>query len=181
MPQVSCFDGEDLQDWQSISSIRKDYADFASPGPGTGSFQPPEINDRRRLDPRRADAWSYACILADVLAFALGRKNGVLEFRQRREDRDDRFYFEDPSQRMLSQDGILEHAQLKPGVSNWLSEQKQAQSCLDWVARYIDILNSLLRPDPSEREDMAFVARSLCTLSHRTYFRSLTAMASMTC
>ncbi|ETN39241.1 uncharacterized protein HMPREF1541_05464 [Cyphellophora europaea CBS 101466] len=119
---------------------------FQRPTRKEGAFQPPETrHDQARVSTRR-DVWSYGCILATVMAFAIGGPAHVGRLRKRRaEGADDLFYHR-----------VGTRIYLKPGVINWLREQPE--SCDEihrpWIQACATLVPQLLNVDVIERPEM---------------------------
>lgn len=113
-----------------LSRIQANFKTSQSLGRHLQTFQAPEI-ELPQQDPRTADAekaelksdiWSFGAILAEVLAYALGRSASVKDFRERRmqqtfgrDSPDDLFYSPGPIQ-------DLSNCLLRPEVADWLDE-----------------------------------------------------------
>ncbi len=120
---------------------------------GYGPYQPPEV-DLDKVDGRKCDVWSLACILCDVLAFAFGRDTALHKFRTLRYDGKDDFYYrtkgssEDRARVINSS-----NTELKSEIKDWFQASARLSTYI-WVPRYVSIIETALVPRPLDRPDM---------------------------
>ena len=135
---------------------------------GYGPYQPPEV-DLDKVDGRKCDVWSLACILCDILAFAFGRETALLEFRDLRYDgKDDFFYRARESSEDRARVINSSNTELKPKIKGWFQTHANF-STHTWVPHYVSIIESALVPRPLDRPDMKQIMQGLGGLGH---FRS---------
>ena len=147
---------------QSSRTSGSSYLD--EPRRGCGSYQPPEIK-HERIDGRKCDVWSFGCILVDVLAFALGRKDLFHEVRGLRNCGEDDYFYQTKLIRMDTQTPINNvNTKLKTGIRRWLKDQRLSGNRPRWVRYYIDILESALKCDPHDRQNIGFIVHALLDL-----------------
>ena len=127
---------------------------------GYGPYQPPEV-DLDKVDGRKCDVWSLACILCDILAFAFGRNTALLEFRKLRFDgKDDFFYRARGSSEDRARVINSSNTELKPKIKCWFQSHANA-STHTWVPHYVSIIERALVPLPLERPDMKQIMQGL--------------------
>ena len=130
---------------------------------GNGPYQPPEV-ELDKVDGRKCGVWSLACIVCDVLAFALGRDTALLEFRELRFDGKDDFLYR---ARGSSEDRVRvinsSNTELKPSITAWLQSHANATTHT-WVRRYVSIIERAPVPQPLERPDMKQIMQGLGSL-----------------
>ena len=130
---------------------------------GHGPYQPPEV-DLDKVDGRKCDVWSLACILCDVLAFAFGRGTALHEFRTLRYDgKDDYFYRARGSSEDRARVINNSNTELKSEIKDWFRAHANA-STHTWVPHYISIIERALVPRPLERPDMKEIMQGLDSL-----------------
>lgn len=130
---------------------------------GYGPYQPPEV-DLDKVDGRKCDVWSLACILCDVLAFAFGGCAALHEFRKRRYDgKDDFFYRTKGSSVDRARVINSSNTELKTEIEDWLQARAQFQTHT-WVPRYVSIIETALVPRPLDRPDMKRIMQGLGSL-----------------
>ena len=132
--------------------------------PGRGSFQPPEDGDTDDVDARKCDVWSFGCILVDLLAFAIGRVEGLETFRRLRFDVDNKdLFYQLKDNSLLGTGESTAHAskQVKPEIKNWLSDQENDKSKPVWITAYIGMVRHILVMEPQARKDMKWIVKSL--------------------
>lgn len=132
---------------------------------GPGAFQPPEVHNQNtpKVSTRR-DVWSYGCILAMVLAFALGGPQGVEEQGRRRAVGGDDYFYRHSNRRSRtpgpSPEGaqLLVDAELKPGIGRWLDtaakwdneiHRNWIKPCTKLIFNLLDV-NVITRPEINE-------------------------------
>lgn len=144
---------------------------------GRGPFQPPEmalermrpkLRDQLRPDYRKCDVWSFGCILSEILAFALGKRGGVIHFRDiRYHGGDDNFYSFTTSPEGAISDITAENTKLKVSVTRWMDEISETYAG-SWAPDFLEILrNASLRPCPSDRGDIRLIKKNLYQLYPR--------------
>lgn len=129
-----------------------------------GAYSPPEFGSER-IDGRKCDVWSFACILCDVLAFALGGSEEVRRFRSARYDRSDNFFrVKDTS---VSRTKTIDNAttEVKPVILEWLHECELKNS-YPWIAGYVQVIRKALNPDPLHRPDIRKIMDDLGIVKH---------------
>ena len=130
---------------------------------GHGPYQPPEV-DLDKVDGRKCDVWSLACILCDVLAFAFGGCAALHEFRKRRYDGKDDFFYrtkgssEDPARVIKSS-----NTELKSEIKDWCQARARFPT-RTWVPQYVSIIETALVPRPLDRPDMKEIMQGLGSL-----------------
>lgn len=113
-----------------------------------GPFQAPEVQTtQERVVGRETDMWSYGCLLAVVLAFALGGPGFVSVLAHSRYDqnvpdllRNDYFY--------TSHNGSFI---LKPNVVAWLESHRSIDPHKKWIGKTIDLIFGLLKVEQTDR------------------------------
>ena len=130
---------------------------------GHGTYQPPEV-DLDKVDGRKCDVWSLACILCDVLAFAFGRGTALDKFRTLRYDgKDDYFYRARGSSEDRARVINSSNTELKSEIKDWFRAHANA-STHTWVPHYVSIIERALVPRPLERPDMKEIMQGLDSL-----------------
>ena len=130
---------------------------------GHGPYQPPEV-DLDKVDGRKCDVWSLACILCDVLAFAFGRGTALHRFRALRYDgRDDYFYRSRGSSEDRARVINSSNTELKSEIKDWFRAYANV-STHTWVAPYVSIIEKALVPQPMDRPDMKEIMHGLNSL-----------------
>ena len=131
---------------------------------GHGPYQPPEV-DLDKVDGRKCDVWSLACIFCDVLAFAFGRGTALHRFRKLRYDgKDDYFYRNKGSSEDRARVINSSNTELKSEIKDWFRAHANV-STHTWVAPYVSILERALVPRPLDRPDMKEIMQGLNSLS----------------
>jgi serine/threonine protein kinase len=133
-----------------------------------GPFQPPEVEsiaDAGKVG-RKGDVWSFGCVLAMVLAFALGGRRLVEEFdRIRGSDDDETDYF----YHFTSVSVGTRKAQIpevKPGILRWLHAlpQRFAEHST-WIPKCVDLIKETLTIEQTgrpESKDVKHILREIC-------------------
>ena len=166
---VSVFDKATNEKATRVHSIRDvgprltSRANRAEVMRGYGPYQPPEV-DLDKVDGRKCDVWSLACILCDVLAFAFGRGTALHRFRALRYDgRDDYFYRARGSSENQPRVINSSNTELKSEIRDWFRSHAYA-SIHTWVPHYVSIIERALVPGPRERPDMKLIMHGLGSL-----------------
>ena len=166
---VSVFDKATNQKATRVHSIRDvgprltSRANMDEVMRGHGTYQPPEV-DLDTVDGRKCDVWSLACILCDVLAFAFGRGRALHDFRSRRYDgKDDFFYRARGSSEDRTQMISSSNTELKSEIKDWLQAHPN-KSTHSWVAPYLSIIQRALMPRPIDRPNMRDIMHGLNSL-----------------
>ena len=166
---VSVFDKATNEKATRVHSIRDvgprltSRANRAEVMRGYGPYQPPEV-DLDKVDGRKCDVWSLACILCDVLAFAFGRGTALHRFRTLRYDgRDDYFYRARGSSEDRARVINSSNTELKSEIRDWFRSHVYA-STHTWVPHYVSIIERALVPGPRERPDMKLIMHGLGSL-----------------
>ena len=119
---------------------------------GPGAFQPPEVisKETAKVSTRR-DVWSFGCILAMVLAFALkGPSEVAVQHQRRAPGSDDHFY------RHNRASSVRPSAELKPGIQEWLDEATnlaQPQHS-EWIGYCVQLILKLLAIEVIQRPEI---------------------------
>ncbi len=130
---------------------------------GYGTYQPPEV-DLDKVDGRKCDVWSLACILCDVLAFAFGGCAALHEFRKRRYDgKDDFFYRTKGSSEDRARVINSSNTELKSEIKDWFQARARFPTHT-WVPQYVSIIETALVPRPLDRPDMKKIMQGLGSL-----------------
>ncbi|KAI4254738.1 MAG: hypothetical protein LQ352_002933, partial [Teloschistes flavicans] len=101
---------------------------------------------------RKSDMWSYACVLVEVLTFALGSNNLLSDFRRlkAREDEDESDAFFTMGASALA-DGLNEYS-VKLSVSRWLDVLgKRFLENRVWIDDVVKLILAVLKIVPEER------------------------------
>lgn len=143
-----------------------------------GAFQPPEVYSAETIKvSTRRDVWSFGCILAMVLAFALNGPAGVEEqTRKRALGTDDYFYDQSritqpsrSSQELTMAPKNPTNAQLKPSFLTWLQDAPTKVSKRDrathnnWIEASTSLIKALLTVDVLQRPE---IKRATCDLGN---------------
>ncbi|KAL9607552.1 MAG: hypothetical protein Q9167_007545 [Letrouitia subvulpina] len=142
---------------------------------GHGPYQPPEVALERKkeefdlelrhpqsVDNRKCDVWSFGGVLADVLAFALGRSKGVQDLREARfHEGDDNFYTFTESPIDLNANITASNTKLKERITSWRKNIIQHYTEA-WVPGYVNVVfyESML-PCPADRKSMRDIRDNL--------------------
>lgn len=130
---------------------------------GYGPYQPPEV-DLDKVDGRKCDVWSLACILCDVLAFAFGKSTALHKFRALRYDgKDDYFYRARGSSENRARVINSSNTELKSEIKDWFQSHRYASTHI-WVPHYVSIIERALVPRPLGRPDMMQIMQGLGSL-----------------
>lgn len=140
-----------------------------TPRRGPGPFQPPEVYsaDTAKVTTRR-DVWSFGCILAMVLAFALNGPTGVEEQSRERASGADTYFYQRTrgSRARLSLSDLplapQNHvdAQLKPSFVRWLKDaptmvsEHHRDRHSDWIKFCTKLIADLLNVDVLQRPEI---------------------------
>ena len=126
-------------------------------------YSPPEIG-LPNCDGRKCDVWSFVCILCDVLAFALGRTQGLHGFRNLRFHEDDNF-FEIKSNHKDRKKKIDEsNTEVKKRIHTWLQD-KETEKSYPWVPEFVKVIRQGLIPDPINRPEIRSIMTGLDRIS----------------
>ena len=131
------------------SNARQDRIDR-----GHGPYQPPEI-DNPRVDGRKCDIWSFACILADVLKFALEGtvlegKHALKMFRDERFHGGDDFFYKTKDGLSIPTIRDSSNTELKGTILAWL-DSLSSNPTFPWVRQCGEMLREVLVIDPAHR------------------------------
>lgn len=136
-----------------------------------GPFQAPEVQPSKdRVVGRESDMWSFGCLLAVVLAFAIGGPPHVTTLAKTRYDRaesgqtrTDYFYkFENG------------RAILKPKLTQWLQSLRTNSPDGAWIGQVLDLVFRMLVEAPSKRlkaEDTQDELDSICSIQEMSLRR----------
>ena len=178
---ISAFDKSTNARVEEVPSLRDFTARITTssrPRRGHGPYQPPEVTLKREkiasslyypdeapdLDGRKCDAWSFACVLCDLLAFALDRNNGVSKLRQVKFDgQNDNFYSGDDLP--INRDTVIttQNTWVKNAVVAWWDDIKLIRTA-PWVPAYVSIVEQTMKPRPEDRKDLEFITDRLFNL-----------------
>jgi serine/threonine protein kinase len=150
-----------------------------------GPYQAPEVDqtwgtNSRSTDNRssakigrKGDIWSFGCVFATVLAFALGGKVCVTELERVRSTLDnmslddDRFYqrfYQPKHSQMYSAPKMM----LKPEVERWLKDLLQKHQ-FEWVARCVTLILRTLKIEQDNRPSAKDVEKELISILHLSF------------
>jgi serine/threonine protein kinase len=137
---ISAFKEDEGSEPNNFVSIRDYYQNLTintQPRRDPGAYQPPEVENtgnnvlegritaKEGHAGRRGDIWSFGCILAEVLVFALGQTPLVKQFRKHRKGpkekhySTDYFYEEIPSE-TLRPNATGKHYRVRPWIEDFL-------------------------------------------------------------
>ncbi|KAL9119524.1 MAG: hypothetical protein Q9187_003921 [Circinaria calcarea] len=127
-----------------------------------GAHRAPELDAwyLQSFSGRASDVWSFGCIFCEVLAFAIGRTNGLQDFRVgRRHDRKDCFYTREKlsgSSKGGVDDNVLTTEDYRyitlPYVKKWLDDIAPTRLDQDFGAEtYASIIKEILVTRPDSR------------------------------
>ena len=124
-----------------------------------GTYQPPEINEGEspapETDGRKCDVWSFGCLLTELLAFAIGRKDLLQHLRTERSmGRDDYFY------QTRSPNGMLTF-EVKSCIRKWLGDLQKQKNRPSWLLSYVKLVEEILKPNPMHRPTMKAISNRL--------------------
>ncbi len=181
---VSSFDKKTNARARDTPSIRDVGLRFTSRGlqdniiRGLGPYQPPEV-DLENVDSRKCDVWSFACVLCDVLAFAIGRKEAVYALRDFRFGPDDDYFYETkaPTKKRI-QTIDSSNTELKSQIIDWWTALEGSSSSPRWVINYIKVLREAMKPKPSDRPDIKDIVEGLNRLAPSIKSQTNGALAS---
>jgi serine/threonine protein kinase len=148
-------------------------ASFTPARRGPGPFQPPEVQtaDDAKISTRR-DVWSFGCILAMVLAFALGGPEEVKAQRQRRRTADEQFYHRPHGMRRTSMHPVQTDAELKPPIRHWLdthiSSDLARNTHSPWISHCSRLIIELLNCNGLHRPDISRAVQQLNVIRQMT-------------
>lgn len=167
-----------IQEIPTIRDVTSRLTSLSEVVRGRGPYQPPEIGLERKkeefelgphhlraLDFRQCDVWSFGCVLADVLAFALNRSQGIHDVRgARMEEGNDNFY--KFVKAVAEIDNIsASNTQLKESFVDW-GEQIKKRSPQPWVLGYLEILfQQSIVTLPADRKCIETIKTNLKNLS----------------
>jgi serine/threonine protein kinase len=122
-----------------------------------GPFQAPEVQPiDENIVGRESDVWSFGCVLAIVLAFAVGGPKYVSQLAKSLDNgRDDYCYTFDN-----------ERAVLKPSLIAWLQTLQTNSPDEHWIGRALDIIFKILVVMPGQRlkaEEVQHALDYICT------------------
>ena len=130
---------------------------------GHGPFQPPEIHLRDQVDGRKCDVWSFGCVSAEVLAFALGKKSAVDRLRADRFNGRDDYFYESYTDITLDT-ADRQRYQLSQGVKKWF-ESLTTLPGFPWVEELVSVIEQILVVEPFRRPDAREVWNNLKRIS----------------
>ncbi|MCJ1440891.1 MAG: hypothetical protein MMC23_001377 [Stictis urceolatum] len=162
--QTSCQDTRYL----TIGEAAKFLESNVRPQRKPGTYQAPEVEpSTANKVGRKTDVWSMACIFSEVLAFALGGRELLLEFRSARlfenesGDKDDYFYSETSRVYNKSQ-RTNQPFVVRPQVVYWLNQlPDRYPEEADWIFCCVNIILKALVVDYDARPDSKMFAEDL--------------------
>ncbi|KAF2132834.1 kinase-like protein [Dothidotthia symphoricarpi CBS 119687] len=111
----------------NIMTIRDVFENFTintSPQRDAGAYQPPEVqamtNPGKGIAGRGGDIWSFGCIFAETIAFALNRTDGVKSFRNDRKAGHRNNYFYEETQSSFQNLTSTKAYRVRRGAELWL-------------------------------------------------------------
>ena len=130
---------------------------------GHGPYQSPEV-DSMNVDSRKCDVWSFACVLCEVLAFAIGKTEAVTGLREKRYVGGDDYFYQRIAPRGKQIDRIDDsNTKLKSEIVGWWEGLDYSPA--SWVAKYIEVLQKALRPKPLDRPGIFDIVTGLNELA----------------
>ncbi len=133
---------------------------------GHGPYQPPEV-DLKRVDGRKCDVWSFGCILCDVLAFACGKEKALHNFRRRRFDGRNDFFYRAIGDSVDRANVInRSNTELKLEIKDWLRDYAD-NTTESWIPDYVSLVEKVLVPNPLDRPRMRSMMKTLERLPHK--------------
>jgi serine/threonine protein kinase len=129
---------------------------------GEGAFQPPEVQtrDKAKVSTRR-DVWSFGCVLAMVLAYALGGPEEVAKQHQFRATGTDDFFYlrrrQPRAEPRLSAPTLHRvPAEIKPNIQRWLENAPAMRNAIhvEWIGACCQLILSLLNVDVVQRPEI---------------------------
>lgn len=135
---------------------------FQPPRRGEGAFQPPEVQtrDKAKVSTRR-DVWSFGCVLAMVLAYALGGPEEVAKQHQFRATGSDDYFYKRGRQsraepRLPAPNPHRVQAEIKPNVQKWLEDAHLKRGAIhtQWICACSMLILSLLNVDVVQRPEI---------------------------
>ncbi|KAG8530305.1 uncharacterized protein KY384_004807 [Bacidia gigantensis] len=150
---------------------------------GHGPYQPPEVvlekdkesrllfaqGEGERLDSRRCDEWSFACVMCDLLGFSLAKNQGVKDMRRAKWDGQNARFYESSITSITAESVVTEaNTVLKPNLVAWLRRLETASVPL-WVPKWIALIREILRPCQASRPGIAHIHSSLSELARNEY------------
>ncbi|KAL8949694.1 MAG: hypothetical protein Q9222_004223 [Ikaeria aurantiellina] len=143
------------QTFFSIRELAEHQTSTATNRTLEGAHRSPENHSSydRPFSGRKSDMWSFACILTEVLAFVLGGKDRLKEFRRQRgrggADNGDAFF-------NIKEDSTVKSSEIKSlmneSVNEWLHElTERAPEGSNWVKDLAELIHDTLKIVPSER------------------------------
>lgn len=149
----------------TIRDVVENFTINTSPQRNPGAYQPPEVqemgNPNKGNVGRGGDIWSFGCIFAETISFALGRTAAVKSFRQSRKRGHTNDYFYEES--YTTPKGIQNNLgstvtyQVRRGAESWLQNLPQqyafrnrAVEC--WVKTLFEILKVKREDRPTATE-----------------------------
>jgi serine/threonine protein kinase len=125
-----------------------------------GTYTAPEVKlgniRREKIAGSRGDVWSFACILAELLAFSFGRSAEVERFFREREKgyKNDCFYTEKPQKPdalEVSHNTNLANFEVRKAVIDWLEDASRRATPQNWAGCWARTVKTLLDIDSSTR------------------------------
>lgn len=108
-----------------------------------GPFQPPEVRGQKTKVTKECDLWSFGCILAMILVFALGGPDLVAELGEVRQKDSYNDYFGND-------------VGVKPEIQKWLQKLEMSPKFRRehyWIKDFRALIESLLQLEPKQRCD----------------------------
>jgi serine/threonine protein kinase len=162
--------GRDEQDASTAPGNIARELSFQPPTRGPGPFQPPEVQstETAKVSTRR-DVWSYGCILAMVLAFALGGSLEVENQKRRRVVGGDDYFYRRMNRRSRTSGPSPEtmahnvDAELKPPLRKWLEQAPKLadEIHVQWIHYTSNLILSLLDVNIISRPEIFLAVENL--------------------
>ncbi|KAF2671067.1 kinase-like protein [Microthyrium microscopicum] len=178
--KISDFGLSVMNETSRVGTVR-DYISQASvntrPGRIEGTYTAPEVeighNRKEKIAGSRGDVWSFACIIAEVLAFALGQEEEVEEFfEQRRSDspqKDNDYFYTKKSNKELkpNQTRSVEDYQIRSAVTTWLDAVPvKYPTPQNWAGCWAETVKTVLDVDSATRPSALELVRLPRAKSH---------------
>lgn len=107
-----------------------------------GSCTAPEVEGTEKIQGDKGDIYSFGCILASVLAFALGGHDGALSFAKTQETESEAFYDKNIKGEPIP----------KLSVTRWLNGIKNGYHDRDsWIPKVVDVIDNCTQINSRDR------------------------------
>jgi serine/threonine protein kinase len=133
---------------QASAIMSREFTIYTHPKRARGTYQAPEFKSHSGVG-RKSDVWSFACILSMVLAWAIGRKQGVRDFATKRKKGGllDLFY-----EVISGSDRELRY-KVNTSVIEWLNNIENTPQPHRIAGCWAAAIQELLIVEPQERPD----------------------------